>query len=146
MSEDDNIYLVEKEFRELEAKAQWNYIEHLMKMLGGLKIRADKNCEECEKIMVSPHDLNIDMLFEDWRWCKDKCDDCGKEEQVFMCDLMFQITSHIANELNSLRTRQNAMTKLVFKRDVKGSELLKTIEQRQKTEKEQSKRSGDLYL
>ena len=40
-------FLTEKEFEELSDQEKWNLIQTLKKIIGDLKIRADKNCEEC---------------------------------------------------------------------------------------------------
>ena len=133
---DDYIYLTEKEFKKLEEKSKWNYLLSIIKIIDTLKPMADKNCEECDKRQLSPHDLNIDYLFEDWRGCAERCDECGKEEKMNMCDLQFQLMNHIANSLSELRERQNALGSLVMKKDEHGSKILKEIsEAKEKSEK-----------
>ena len=139
-------FLSEKEFKELKQSSQWNYVKSLHKAIKELEIRADKNCEECEKQLIDVHDLNIDYLFEDWRSCSQHCEECGIEERVFMCDLQFQLMNHIANSLVNLRERQNALAKLVFKRDEKGAELLEKIaKEKEKTKKREKDKDRSLY-
>jgi hypothetical protein len=131
MSED---LLSEKEFRELKELSKWNYVKSLYKLIKNLKIQAEKNCELCEKQMLNPHDVNIDFLFEDWRSCAENCSECGIEERVNMCDLQFQLMNHIANALSEIRERQNALAKIVMKKDTVGSRILEKIEKKQHDE------------
>lgn len=139
-------FLSEKEFRELKEESKWNYIKSLYKVIEDLEIRAEKNCEECESRLIDVHDLNIDYLFEDWRSCSENCDECSQEEQVYMCDLQFQLMNHIANSLVRLRERQNALAKLVIRKDEKGSELLKKIaEEKQKAKEREKDKDRSLY-
>jgi hypothetical protein len=63
-----------------------------------------------------------------------------------MCDLQFQLMNHIANSLVNLRERQNALAKLVFKRDEKGAELLEKIaKEKEKTKKREKDKDRSLY-
>ena len=79
-------FLTEKEFKELSDQDKWNLIQTLKKIIGDLKIRADKNCEECEKTLLTADDINIDLFFQDWRNCAEHCDKCSSEDLVNMCE------------------------------------------------------------
>ena len=124
---DEYAFLSEKEFRELDEKSSWKYVNSLKLVIDDFKIKAEKNCSECEQYHLDPGDLNIQMMFEDWRWCTDNCDKCGKEEQVFMCDLQFQVMSHIAEEMNSLRNKINGLVKYMLKSDDAGKKLVENF-------------------
>lgn len=107
-------------------------------MIRRLNIRAEKNCEACEAEMLAEDDINIDLLFEDWRECANHCDECGKEEKVYMCNMQFELINLIANSLAELRRRQNALANIVLKRDKSGSKLLKRQEDFLKKDEERS--------
>ena len=92
-------FLTEKEFEELSDQDKWNLIQTLKKIIEDLKIRADKNCEECEKTLLTADDINIDLFFQDWRNCAEHCDECSSEDLVNMCETQFQLMNHIANTL-----------------------------------------------
>ena len=136
------VFLSEKEFKDLKDSSKWSYVKSLYKLIGNLKIQADKNCEMCERQMLNPHDVNIDFLFEDWRACAENCEECGEEEKINMCDLQFQLMNHIANALGEIRERQNALAKIVMKKDDVGSKILEKIEEKQK---EEEKKASGLY-
>ncbi len=135
-------FLTEKEFEDLKESSKWSYVKSLYKIIEDLNIRAEKNCEECEKSMINPHDVNIDFLFEDWRNCSEHCDECGEEEKILMCDLQFQVMNHIANSLAEIRERQNALAKIVLRKSDQGAKILENIEKNQKSTEDRSK---DLY-
>ena len=107
-------------------------------MIKRLTIRANKNCEACEAEMLVEDDINIDLLFEDWRECSNHCDECGKEERVYMCNIQFELINLIANSLTELRRRQNNLANMVLKRDKSGSKVLKKQEELMKKEEERS--------
>ena len=127
-----------KDFESLSEDYRWEYIDGLYKMIKRLTIRANKQCEECESEMLAADDINIDLLFEDWRECAKHCDECGKEEKRVMCNTQFELINLIANSLTELRRRQNNISNLVLKRDKSGSKLLKKQEELMKKEEERS--------
>ena len=130
--------LNKKEFESLKEDYKWEYVDGLHKTIGRLQIKADKNCAECEVELLAVDDINIDLLFEDWRECAEHCDECGKEEQVVMCHTQFELINLIANSLAELRSRQNALASLVLKRDERGAKLLKKQEEEIERAKEKS--------
>ena len=121
---DEYAFLTNKEILELDDKAKLEYIESLKKIIDDLDIMAEKNCSECETYHLDPGDLNIEMLFEDWRSCAENCDNCGKEEKINMCDLQFQLMSFIADEVGSLRNRINGVVKMLLRKDDVGKKLV----------------------
>lgn len=123
------VLLSEDEFEDLNDEYKWNYVDGLYKTIRRLQIRADKNCEECESEMLAMDDINIDLLFEDWRECSNHCDECNKETRTVMCQAQFELINLIANSLAELRRRQNVLANLVIKRDSRGSKLLKKMEE-----------------
>ena len=72
-------FLNRKEFESLSEDFKWEYVDGLIKSMKKLRLKADKNCEECESEMLAVDDINIDLLFEDWRDCAENCGTCGKE-------------------------------------------------------------------
>lgn len=138
-------YLTEKEFKELSDKDKWSLIQTLRKILEDLKIRADKNCAECEKNLLSVDDINIDLFFQDWRNCAEHCDECSIEDLVNMCETQFQLMNHIANTLLELQRKQNVLTQIVLKRDETGSKLLKDFMKKKEDLEKKDKRSSDMY-
>ncbi|MFX1259348.1 MAG: hypothetical protein ACFFAN_15950, partial [Promethearchaeota archaeon] len=94
--------MTEKEFRELSEIDKWKLIQTIKKFIQDLKIKADKNCSECEKNLLTVDDVNIELFFQDWRACAENCDECDKEEQINMCQLQFELMNHIANTLLEL--------------------------------------------
>jgi hypothetical protein len=122
-------FLSKKEFESLSEDFKWEYVDGLIKSMKKLQIKADKNCEECESEMLAMDDINIDLLFEDWRECAEHCDKCGKEEKVNMCNTQFELINLLANSLAELRSRQNGIANLVLKKDERGSKLLKKQEE-----------------
>lgn len=82
--------------------------------------------------MLAMDDINIDLLFEDWRVCAERCEECGKEEKLIMCNTQFELINLIANSLAELRTRQNTLANMVLKKDERGSKLLKKQEELRK--------------
>jgi len=121
--------LNKKEFESLSEDYKWEYVDGLHKTIKRLQIKADKNCEACESDMLAMDDINIDLLFEDWRECAEHCDECGKEEQMVMCHTQFELINLIANSLAELRSRQNAIASMVLKKDERGAKLLKKQEE-----------------
>jgi len=134
-----------EEFKKISETDKWKIVQTLRKMVLDLKIKADKNCEECEKNLLSADDLNIDMFFEDWRECSEHCSECGEEEKIYMCEIQFQLMNHIANSLLELQRKQNLLTQLVLKRDETGSQLLKDFMKKKEAQDEKDKDSSDLY-
>jgi len=139
---DDYVFLTEKHFKEISDKEKWEYVTSIIKIIKELRVMANKNCEECEKRQISPHDLNIDYLFEDWRGCAENCEECGKEEKANMCQLQFELMSLIANSLADISERQNAVAKLVIKKDEHGNKLLKKISE---ANEKDEKNSANIY-
>ena len=139
---DDYIFLEEEEFNELEPDAKWSYIQHMRKMLDELKIQADKNCQECEKNMMSPEDINISMLFEDWRDCAEHCDKCTKQDQINMCEIQFDLMNHLADGVGRLTNKINILTKLYLQKDKEGNKLIKDLREK---EKQQKRAHRELY-
>jgi len=133
------------EFKTLSETDKWKIIQTLRKMIVDLRIKADKNCEECEKNLLSVDDINIDMFFEDWRECNKHCSECGEEEKVYMCEIQFQLMSHIANSLLELQRKQNLLTQIVLKRDESGSKLLKDFLNKKEELDKKDKDSSELY-
>ena len=138
-------FLTEKEFEELSDQEKWNLIQTLKKIIGDLKIRADKNCEECEKTLLTADDINIDLFFQDWRNCAEHCDECSSEDLVNMCETQFQLMNHIANTLLELQRKQNVLTQIVLKRDETGSKLLKDFMKKKEDLEKRDKSSSDIY-
>ena len=136
------VLLSEDEFEDLNDEYKWNYVHGLYKIIKLLQIRADKNCEECESEMLAMDDINIDLLFEDWRECSNHCDECNKETRTVMCQAQFELVNLIANSLAELRRRQNALANLVIKKDSRGSKLLKKMEEERELAK---KKTASLY-
>lgn len=143
MNIEDFFYISEDEFNELDDKAKWKYILSLRQVMTDLNVMAEKNCADCEQYHTSSEDLNIGMLFEDWRDCSDNCDNCGKEERVYMCDLQFQLISHLADQLNSLRNKVNGIVKYMLKKTDAGENLLSNITKDMKASKSVK---HDMYL
>jgi hypothetical protein len=142
---EDILSLTEKEFKELSEKDKWQLMEAIKRILQDLKIRADKNCEECEKTYLTAEDINIDLFFQDWRECTEHCDECGEEEKRNMCQLQFELMNHIANSLLEVQRKQNLLTQLVLKRDEAGSKLLNEFMKKTEDNKKKDKRADDLY-
>lgn len=120
-------HISEKEFRELSPDQQWSLVQQASKIISQYRIQADKNCEECEKHLIDINDLNIDLLFEDWRFCKKTCDEtdkCPMEERIYMCDLQFNIMNHLAQGLMELKHKLNNVTKILLKRSDVGTQIL----------------------
>jgi len=138
-------FLTEKEFEELSDQDKWNLIQTLKKIIEDLKIRADKNCEECEKTLLTADDINIDLFFQDWRNCAEHCDECSNEDLVNMCETQFQLMNHIANTLLELQRKQNVLTQIVLKRDETGSKLLKDFMKKKEDLEKRDKSSSDIY-
>ena len=88
---------------------------------------AEKNCSACIQYHLAPEDVNINFLFEDWRECSTHCDECGKEERINMCQLQFEIISHLAEEINILRNKFNGITKYLLKKDEKGKAFINSL-------------------
>jgi len=120
----DYIFLEKDEFIELGNKEKWQYIKSLMKLIKDYKIQAEKNCLECENNLLTSHDINIDLYFEDWRECADHCDECSKEDKTNMCELQLNLINHIANSLGNLEDKFNALTKVILNRNHEGKELI----------------------
>lgn len=142
---EDYDFLTKKEFTSLTDKEKWQYVKHLVKTVKSLDIMADKNCSECEKELITDKDVNVDLFFEDWRDCSEHCDECGKEEQIYICNLQMNIINHIINEIGAVRKRLNSIAELIFKKDKAGTKLLKKLDKKLEKEKQQKKTSGDMF-
>ena len=81
-------------------------------------------------------------MFEDWRECAHRCEECGKEEQRTMCALQFELTSSLAEEMNSLRNKINGLMKHLLKKDDEGRRLVKSFIEDAKASR---KSSAELY-
>ena len=134
-----------KEFQKLSENEKWKLVQSVKKIMKDLKIRADKNCEECEKNLLSVDDINIDMFFQDWRECSNHCNECGEEEKINMCQLQFELINHIANTLLELQRKQNLLTQIILKRDETGSTLLKEFKKKKEEIEKKEKFSSDMY-
>ncbi|TXT54172.1 MAG: hypothetical protein BAJALOKI1v1_2210005 [Promethearchaeota archaeon] len=145
MAEKDILELTEDEFKQMSDSDKWELISFIKKVIEDLKIRADKNCEECEKTYLTAEDINIDLFFQDWRECAERCEVCGKEEMRNMCQLQFELINHLANSLLDVQRKQNLLTQLVIKRDEAGSKLLNEFLKKANEEKKKDKRLDDLY-
>lgn len=139
------IGLTEKDFRELSETDKWKLVETIKKLIHDLKIKADKNCEECEKNLLTVDDVNIDLFFQDWRSCAEYCDECGEEEKRNMCHIQFELMNHIANTLLELQRKQNILTQLILKRDETGSILLKEFMKKKEDYERKDEDSYDIY-
>ena len=144
MSEDLD-FLTEEEFKELPENEKWDLIQNLKKVLQELRIRAEKNCEECEKTFLTAEDINIDLFFQDWRACAENCEECGDEEKTNMCQIQFELMNHIANTLLEIQRKQNMLTQLVLKRDETGSKLLKEFSKKKEEIEKKEKSSDDMF-
>mgnify|MGYP001144652049 CR=1 FL=1 len=142
---DENIFITEDEFKELEESVKWAYALSLEKIIKQLKPKAEKNCAECEKNYISAQDLNIDYLFEDWRECRNNCANCSIEDQRYMCQVQFQILNHLSQSLLDLKNQHRAIVQMIFRKDSKGSELLSRIENDLDKEDEEEKESKGIY-
>jgi len=139
-------HIVEKEFRELDEEEQWNMIRQASKIIRDYRIQADKNCELCkDHLQMNYNDINIDLLFEDWRNCSEVCDECNKETKRLMCQLQFDIINHLAQEIFEMGSKINNITELIMKSDVGGSELIKSLKENIDKAKEARDRSQDMY-
>lgn len=118
-------YLSKKEFSELNDKQKSEYVDSLHNIINDMKIQVEKNCSECEQNFITPEDINVNLLFEDYRECSEHCDECGEEERKYMCDLQFQLISHIAEAVGSMREKLNGLIKTVLKKDDAGKKILK---------------------
>ena len=134
-----------EEFKNLSEKEKWDLFQTMKKLIGDLKIRADKNCEECEKNLLTADDINIDLYFQDWRNCAEHCNECTNEDLVNMCETQFQLMNHIANTLLELQRKQNVLTQIVLKRDETGSKLLKEFMKKKEDLEKKDKHSDALY-
>ncbi len=134
-----------EEFKNLSEQEKWDLIQTMKKLIQDLKIRADKNCEECEKNLLTADDINIDLYFQDWRSCAEHCDECTNEDLVNMCETQFQLMNHIANTLLELQRKQNVLTQIVLKRDETGSKLLKEFMKKKEDLEKKDKHSDALY-
>ncbi|MFW9947990.1 MAG: hypothetical protein ACFFDX_14290 [Candidatus Odinarchaeota archaeon] len=137
--------LTEKEFMELSETEKWKLMESIKKLIRDLKIKADKNCEDCEKNLLTVDDVNIDLFFQDWRSCAEYCEECGEEEKRNMCHIQFELMNHIANTLLELQRKQNVLTQVVLKRDETGSKLLKEFMKKKEDHEKKEKDSYDIY-
>ncbi|HEY0087353.1 MAG TPA: hypothetical protein VGB37_00840, partial [Candidatus Lokiarchaeia archaeon] len=71
--------------------------------------------------------------------------ECGEEEKKNMCQTQFELMNHIANTLLEIQRKQNLLTKLVIKRDEKGSELLKEFVKKKEDFDKKDKKADELY-
>jgi argininosuccinate lyase len=142
---EDILNLKEEEFKNMSEKDKWELIQFVKKIVEDLKIRADKNCEECEKTYLTAEDINIDLFFQDWRECAERCDECGEEEKRNMCQLQFELINHIANSLLDVQRKQNLLTQLVIKRDEAGSKILNEFLKKVDETKKKDKQANDMY-
>ncbi|MBD3343382.1 MAG: hypothetical protein GF353_30070 [Candidatus Lokiarchaeota archaeon] len=134
-----------EEFQSLSDLEKWQFFQNLKKLIHELKIKADKNCEECEKNLLTAEDINIDLYFQDWRECSEHCEECGKEELVNMCQLQFELMNHIANSLLEVQRKQNILTQIVLKRDEAGSKLLREFMRKKEELEKKEERADDIY-
>ena len=139
------IGITEKDFREINDKEKWQLMQTIKKLIQDLKIKAEKNCEECEHNLLSVDDINIDLFFQDWRSCTEQCEECGEEEKRNMCQLQFELMNHIANSLLELQRKQNILTQLILKQDETGSKLLKDFMKKKEDSDKKDKNSYDIY-
>ena len=135
----------ENEFKELSEKDKWGLILTIKKVIEELKVKADKNCAECEKTFLTPEDVNIDLFFQDWRECSEHCEECGEEEKINMCQVQFELMNHIANTLLEIQKKQNMLTQIVLKRDESGSKLLKDFIKKKEEIESKDKKADDMY-
>ena len=135
----------EKEFTELSDVEKWQLIQNIKKAVEDLRIRADKNCAECEKTFLTAEDINIDLFFQDWRACAENCEECGDEEKKNMCQMQFELMNHITNTLLEIQRKQNLLTQLVLKRDETGSELLKEFKKKKEETEKKDERADDMF-
>jgi len=141
-------YFSEKLFRDLNEKAKWEMIKQASKIIRDYRIQADKNCELCkDHLQINFNDVNIDLLFEDWRECGGYCEGgCTKENQINMCQLQFNIMNHLAQGIFETGRKLNNITEIIMKSDIEGSELLKSLKENVDKAKEARKRSSDMFL
>jgi len=139
------INLNEKEFKSLSDSDKWKLLQSIKSIVKDLQIRADKNCEECKKTFLTHQDINIDLFFQDWRECKERCEECGEEEKRNMCQIQFELMNHIANSLLEVQRKQNLLTELVMKRDDAGSKLLNEFAKKAEALKKKEKRADDMF-
>jgi hypothetical protein len=145
LTSEDYYFLDRNEFVELENKEKWNYIQSLMRLIKDYKIQAERNCLECENNLLTTHDLNIDMYFEDWRECADHCEECAKDDRVGMCDIQFNIVNHLANSLGNLEDKLNALAKIILYKNKDGQELIKKWEDEMNKASNKSKDTQSMF-
>ena len=145
MTTEDYYFLAKNEFLEIENDDKWNYIQSLMKLINDYKIQAEKNCLECENNLLSSHDLNIDMYFEDWRECSEHCDKCSKDDRTTMCDTQLNVMNHMANSITNLEEKLNALTKVVLYKNQDGQELIEKWKEELDKESSKSKDSQSMF-
>ncbi len=138
--------LSEEEFKELDDKSKWNYIQTLIKQIYDYKMMADKNCEDCIYRLQTSRDVNIDLFFDDWRECTNYCDECDVDKLKQMCDVQFQIMNHIANILFELQLKQNRLVQFMYRKDPKGKEILEEMKKAHDEARKKEEESGDMFL
>lgn len=138
--------LSEEEFKELDNKSKWNYIQTLVKQIYDYKIMADKNCEDCIYRLQTSRDVNIDLFFDDWRECANNCDECDVDNLKQMCEVQFQIMNHIANTLFELQLKQNRLVQFMYRKDPKGKEIFDEMKKAHEEAQKREKRSDDMFL
>lgn len=62
-----------------------------------------------------------------------------------MCDLQFNLLNHIANTIINLQNKHNALTKIVLKKDDRGSELIDLFKKEYEKKRKVSEQSSSLY-
>jgi hypothetical protein len=126
-SEEGFLYLVKKEFEELDNESKWNYTQGLTKQLDDYKIMAEKSCGDCIYRLQTTSDVNVDLFFEDWRSCSDECDKCNTQQLKQMCQTQFELMSHMANSLLELQMKQNMLVKFLYRNDESARKLFEMM-------------------
>lgn len=101
-----------EEFFELEQDKKKKYLDFLYKEIQVLEQQAEKNCSDCFYKITATDAVVIDLHLDDWRQCRNNCDECTKEDQVQMCNLQFEIIDFLANEILRLQKSLRAVAKL----------------------------------
>ena len=138
-------YYLPFEFLDLKNKEKWEYVESLMKEIRNYKIQAEKNCLECEKNLLTTHDLNIDLYFEDWRDCAENCDECNKETRTNMCELQLNLINHLANSICNLEDKFNTLARVMLNKSPDTQTLLDEIKSEIKQDSNKSKEPPSMY-
>lgn len=99
---------------DLEDEKLRDYLQFIYDKIEVLNQQAEKNCGDCYYKITTDDAVVIDLQLDDWRECRNHCDECTMENQVDMCQTQLEIIDFLASEILAVQRNIRAVARLAL--------------------------------